>query len=104
MTENFYVESNMEKIRDFFGKENHDIQLIEECAELIQAIAKVTKREKIHDVHINDYEHLIEEIADVELLLEHCKHHHNITDDEVEEMKNRKVNKCLLYIDHLEKR
>lgn len=68
------------KIAEHFGLENQKVKTIEECSELITAIAK------------NDINNIIEEIADVQIMLRQLVHLYNIGYD-VEEMIEFKLNR-----------
>lgn len=65
-----------------YGKEPQCRQLMEECAELIQAVNKMLRYEDRPD-EPKYYANLIEEIADVEIMLYQLKVMFNISDDEV---------------------
>ena len=58
-------------IADHYGKEHQTIKAIEELAELIQALAK------------GDIENIIEEIADVRVMLEQIEYLYGISDDAI---------------------
>lgn len=58
---------------DHYGIESQRRQLIEECAELIQALAKVER----YNGDIKELNNLFSEIADVEIMLEQIKHHYS---------------------------
>lgn len=70
-----------------YGKEAQCRQAMEECAELIQAINKSIRYPDRKDCHNN----LIEEIADVEIMLYQLKVMFNVSDDEVFEVKVQKA-------------
>ena len=76
----------------YMGYEEQSNQLVEECAELIQAVSKyrraVTEEEKAVTL-----ENLIEEIADVEIMLEQVKYLLHIPEEEIEAVKVFKVNR-----------
>lgn len=83
----------------YYGYEAQSNQLVEECAELIQAVSKyrravvglgqpVTEEKKA--VALENY---IEEIADVEIMLEQIKYLLQIPEDELEAVKLFKVNR-----------
>ena len=84
----------------YFGYEAQSNQLVEECAELIQAVSKYRRAnygavgqpfdENKYAVAL---ENLIEEIADVELMLEQVKYLLQIPEDELEAVKLFKVNR-----------
>lgn len=69
-----------------YGKEPQCRQAMEELAELIQAINKFLRYP--NDKH---YANLIEEIADVEIMLYQLKVMFNVSDDEVFEVKVQKA-------------
>lgn len=58
MCEYKYIKDQLDKIYNHYGKENQHIKLIEEMAELTQAILK------------DDYKNYLEELADVSIVLE----------------------------------
>ena len=86
------------KIADYFGYEAQSNQLIEECAELIQAVNKY-RRAKGNGQPMAEYhsslvlDNLVEEIVDVEIMLEQIKHLLQIPEDEIQAMKFYKVNR-----------
>lgn len=65
-----------------YGKEPQCRQLMEECAELIQAVNKMLRYED-RPAEPEYYANLIEEIADVEIMLYQLKVMFNIDDDQV---------------------
>ena len=76
----------------YYGYEEQSNQLVEECAELIQAVSKYRRAEGA-DKKAIALENLIEEIADVELMLEQIKYLLQIPEDELEAVKLFKVNR-----------
>jgi NTP pyrophosphatase (non-canonical NTP hydrolase) len=77
----------MKKIIDFYGKEAQCRLAMEECAELIQAINKCLCFEGDGESRNN----LIEEIADVEIMIEQLKIMFNITNEEHDKMYDKKL-------------
>jgi NTP pyrophosphatase (non-canonical NTP hydrolase) len=81
----------------YYGYEAQSNQLVEECAELIQAVSKYRRATTGAGQPLADYkktvalENLIEEIADVEVMLEQIKYLLQIPEDELEAMKVFKV-------------
>lgn len=73
-----------------YGKEPQCRQLMEECAELIQAVNKMLRYED-RPAEPEYYANLIEEIADVEIMLYQLKVMFNVSDDEVFEVKVQKA-------------
>lgn len=74
------------------GYEEQSNQLVEECAELIQAVSKY-RRATTEAKKAVAVENLIEEIADVEIMLEQIKYLLQIPEDELEAVKLFKVNR-----------
>ena len=82
---------------EHYGYEAQSNQLVEECAELIQAVNKYRRsvgagqptEAKIQIVR----ENLVEELADVELMIEQIKYLLDITEEEIKAIKLYKVNR-----------
>lgn len=83
----------------YYGYEAQSNQLVEECAELIQAVNKYRRVETglgqpvAEDKKAIARDNLVEEIADVELMLEQVKYLLQIPEDELLAVKTFKVNK-----------
>lgn len=83
----------------YYGYEAQSNQLVEECAELIQAVSKYRRAKAgagqplAEDKKAVALENLIEEIADVEIMLEQIKYLLQIPEDELEAVKLFKVNR-----------
>ena len=78
----------LKTIADHYGKEEQLHQLMEECCELaMEANHSVRKG----SLTVN----LISEIADVEIMLSQIKYLFNIADDDIEEVKEAKINRQL---------
>jgi len=84
-----YIEKIFKKSIDVYGKEVQSRQAMEECAELIQAINKILRYPDKKDSKPN----LIEEIADVEIMIFQLKQMYSIEDDMVEEYKLMKAHR-----------
>lgn len=69
------------------GLELQTTVAMEECAELIQAIAKL----KRYGESLERRQHLLEEIADVELCIEQLKHFFDINENDIGFMKRYKI-------------
>lgn len=64
------IEKNIQKISDYYGLENQINKTIEECAELIRALAKLECSEKMNDEEYDmTIKNVIEEMADVQIML-----------------------------------
>ena len=73
-----------------YGKEPQCRQAMEECAELIQAVNKMLRYED-RPAEPESYANLVEEIADVEIMLYQLKVMFNVSDDEVFKVKIQKA-------------
>jgi len=83
----------------YYGYEAQSNQLVEECAELIQAVSKYRRAVTGLGQPVDEYkkavalENLIEEIGDVEIMLEQVKYLLQIPEDELDAVKLFKVNR-----------
>lgn len=83
----------------YYGYEAQSNQLVEECAELIQAVSKYRRavaglgQPVAEEKKAVALENLIEEIADVEIMLEQVKYLLQIPEDELDAVKLFKVNR-----------
>lgn len=95
------------RIADHYGYEAQSNQLVEECAELIQAVNKY-RRAKVRGKVLSPVleplqvdrdreqvalDSLIEEIVDVEIMLEQIKYLRQIPAEDIEAVKLYKVNR-----------
>ena len=91
-------EMNLETAK-YYGYEAQSNQLVEECAELIQAVNKYRRVETglgqpvAEDKKAIARDNLVKEIADVELMLEQVKYLLQIPEDELLAVKTFKVNR-----------
>lgn len=87
-----YSELNKETA-DYYGFDVQSTQLMEECAELIQAVNVYRRAVRGIGQPVADYkkttalDNLIEEIADVEAMLEQIKYLLNISEKDIEAVK-----------------
>lgn len=91
-------EQNKENGR-YYGYEAQSNQLIEECAELIQAVNKYRRavarlgEPVAEDKKAVALDNLVEEIADVEIMLEQVKYLLQIPEEDIQAIKLYKVNR-----------
>ncbi len=78
---------------DHYGEEIQAIVCMEECAELIQAISKMIRRND--ELSEEDYDHLEEEVADVLICIEMLKQIYSIPDLNIEEWIERKQKRII---------
>lgn len=94
------MRTKIRTIAEHYGYEAQSRQLIEEMAELTQAINKMwridnAKCEKVNFDHIEAYRHIVEEIADVEICLEQIKWLLNIDECILGEWKTMKIERSI---------
>ena len=93
------ISQELKKVADYYGYEAQSNQLVEECAELIQAISKyrravLCKGQPVAEgVKVVALENIKEEIADVEVMIEQVKYLLQISDDDIEAIKIFKENR-----------
>lgn len=84
-------------VADYFGYEIQSDQLVEECAELIQAVNKYRRARGTGQPTALSEEaalaNLIEEIADVESMLEQMKHLLKIPQEMIDKVKEVKTSR-----------
>ena len=84
------IDSNVvKKSIEHYGANLQTVVCMEECAELIQAISKVRRYGCIADMR----ENLIEEIADVRIIISELMLIYGITPDEITGWQNQKINR-----------
>ena len=79
------------KIADTYGYDAQSRQLIEEMAELTQAINKAWRMGNDFDNLLVQKRNIKEEIADVYIMLEQMKYLLNIYEDDIETIINSKI-------------
>lgn len=87
------------KVADYYGYEAQSNQLVEECAELIQAVNKYRRARGIGQatpVELMDAKaNLIEEIVDVEVMLEQVKYLLHISEMDLLAVRDKKMSRTL---------
>lgn len=93
------MNGQLQKIADHYGEDAQSLQLAEECAELIQAIIKFRRAKGLGQTTVVDYKaalaNLIEEIADVELMIEQVKYLLDIPALELAKLKLGKIQRTI---------
>lgn len=94
------------EIADYYGYEAQSNQLIEECAELIQAINKhkrvMRNRKSVNMTLKEAINNVSEEIADVEIMLEQIKYLLGINEQYIDTIKEMKINRTSQRIEEKE--
>ena len=75
-----------EKVISFYGAEKQSMVHCEECAELIQAISKMRRARDAGKDDSVAYFNLVEEMADVLVVLEQLQEMYDIPDTEIQSM------------------
>ena len=84
------IDERLKQIADHYGLYSQLSILQEECAELIQAASKY-KRNRL----IDDYQHIVEEIADVEIMIAQVKYLLKMHNYHVDGVKEEKITRQL---------
>ena len=85
------ISEELKQIADYYGWDAQSNMLIEECAELIQAINKYKRVEDSLARLSIAFDNLVEEIADVEIMLEQVKHLMQVPEEDIHTAKVFKV-------------
>lgn len=104
------MEKKCLEIARFYGFDAQTNQLIEECAELIQAINKY-KRQFLRGQPVRESsdgktprDMIVEEIADVEVMLCQIKQMFGITELEIEDVAERKIERTMMRMEESNER
>ena len=93
------MKDKISEIANYYGFPKQSRQLSEECAELIQAVNKYYRFGSSKDTSTDDsnmlIQNIVEEIADVEIMLDQMKILLDISNEAVEGVKEKKVNRQL---------
>ena len=92
------MKDKIKRIANHYGLAKQQRQLAEECGELIQATSKYMRFQEQSYASTIDWTYLqnvIEEIADVEVMLEQIKYLLHINSNAIEAIKEKKVNRQL---------
>ena len=83
----------MKKALEKNGKLRQSVIAMEECSELIKAISKMIRYSYDEDLNSVYRDNLIEEMADVYIILDELKMMYNILEFDIEEMIKRKIDR-----------
>lgn len=104
------MEKRCLEIARYYGFDAQTNQLIEECAELIQAINKY-KRQFLRGQPVRELrdgktprDMVVEEIADVEVMLCQIKQMFGITELEIEDVAERKIERTMILMEESNER
>ena len=92
------MKDKIKRIANHYGLAKQQRQLAEECGELIQATSKYMRFLESSYASTVDWSYLqavIEEIADVEVMLDEIKYLLHINPEAIEKIKEKKVNRQL---------
>ncbi|MBR0365772.1 MAG: hypothetical protein IJH94_03105 [Clostridia bacterium] len=84
------MNKNIIRIAEHYGWDAQAVQTMEECAELIQALSKSARANTADDI-ADAAEHIKEEIADLEIMVEQIKYMLNMSDADIDEIKEQKI-------------
>lgn len=75
------------------GKDNQSVIAMEECSELIKAISKMIRYSSDEDSICVFKDNLIEEMADVYIILDELKMMYNVLEFDIEQMIKQKIDR-----------
>lgn len=87
------MREQIHKIADYYGKDAQAVQCVEELNELAAAILKYQKNR-----FSAEFDNVIEEMADAEIMLEQMKYLYGIGNEILDEVKRQKIDRQLLRI------
>lgn len=91
----------IKQIADFYGYEPQSNQLVEECAELIQAVNKYRRavlgkgQPVSEDKKETAFDNLVEELADVQIMIWQISYFLDVDKDSIEEYIHKKLDRQL---------
>lgn len=94
------ITAELKKVAEYYGYEAQSNQLVEECAELIQAVSKYRRvsidgpdTAGLASKQQRALDNLVEELADVEIMIEQVKYLLQIPEEDIKATKLFKVNR-----------
>lgn len=92
------MENNLLQIIQHYKINNQQRKFVEECYELIEAIIQreyQAKDKKPYELVEFEKAHIIEEIADIEVMLDQFKAYYDIDQEEISKVKDYKIKRQL---------
>lgn len=90
----------LKKARDTYGNKNQILVCMEELNELACVLAKYPRYTQEVDAVRELHDKVLDEVADVTVILEHVKEILNITEDELDERISKKLSRLERWLDH----
>lgn len=88
------MENNLLQIIQHYKINNQQRKFVEECYELMEAITQreyQPKDKKPYELIEFEKAHIIEEIADIEVMLKQFQYYYDISDEDIEEIMKYKI-------------
>ena len=92
------MENNLLQIIQHYKINNQQRKFVEECFELMEAITQreyQAKDKKSYELVEFEKAHIIEEIADIEVMLDQFKAYYDIGQEEIDKVKDYKIKRQL---------
>lgn len=89
----------LEKARETYGNKNQILVCIEELNELACVLAKFPRYDNENEAANKLHDAVLDEVADVTIILDHVKNILMLTDEEVESRINKKVSRLARWLD-----
>lgn len=90
------MKNNLLQIIQHYEINNQQRKFVEECYELIEAILHYENSRYFNDEYgVDDNKHIVEEIADVMVMLKQFQYYYDIQDSEIEKIMLEKIQRQL---------
>lgn len=94
------MKNNLLQIIQHYKINNQQRKFVEECYELMEAITQreypaIAKDKKPYELVEFEKAHIIEEIADIEVMLDQFKAYYDISQEEISKVKDYKIKRQL---------
>lgn len=92
--------TTLAKARDVYGNKNQILVAIEELNELACVLAKFPRYDSEYEAQLDLHQKVIDEVADVEIILHHVKAIFNLNQEEIDVRKVAKVERVQRWLDN----
>ena len=92
--------SLLKKARDTYGNKNQILVCMEELNELGAVLAKYPRFKREEDAAVNLRQNVLDEVADVTIILEHVKSIIGITDEMLDDRITKKLERLERWLEH----
>lgn len=94
------IATTLAKARDVYGNKNQILVAIEELNELACVLAKFPRYDSEYEAQTDLHQKAVDEVADVEIILQHVKAIFNLNQEEIDVRKVAKVERVQRWLDN----